>query len=130
MRVGVGNCLHSRMGLRRCNPGGVSWLHSGRVLRNVEPVVEQSGNGDGSGEAQVKKRKKLKGKRAVVRWLKFFRFKKKKDYQRMTAEEKVLYKLTKVEILFFFTLLWMLLMCRFFEYLRSTKELKNVLSVK
>ena len=42
------------------------------------------------------KRKKLKGKRAVVRWLKFFRWKKKKEYERMTAEEKILYKLRKV----------------------------------
>lgn len=42
------------------------------------------------------KRPKLKGKRAVVRWLKFFRWKKKKDYERMTAEEKILYKLRKV----------------------------------
>ncbi|KZV36749.1 hypothetical protein F511_39294 [Dorcoceras hygrometricum] len=31
----------------------------------------------------------------MVRWLKFFRYKKKKDYERMTSEEKVLYKLTK-----------------------------------
>lgn len=41
------------------------------------------------------KRKKLKGKRAVVRWLKFFRWKKKKEYQRMTEEEKILYKMNK-----------------------------------
>lgn len=41
------------------------------------------------------KRKKLKGKRAVVRWLKHFRWKKKKEQQRMTAEEKILYKLNK-----------------------------------
>ncbi|KAG0490512.1 hypothetical protein HPP92_007375 [Vanilla planifolia] len=41
------------------------------------------------------KKKKLKGKRAVVRWLKFFRWKKKKEYERMTLEEKVLYKLKK-----------------------------------
>lgn len=50
---------------------------------------------EGSGDAKVK-RKKLKGKRAVVRWLKFFRWKKKKDYERMTTEEKILYKLRKV----------------------------------
>lgn len=42
------------------------------------------------------KRKKLKGKRAVVRWVKHFRWKKKKEHQRMTAEEKILYKLNKV----------------------------------
>ena len=47
------------------------------------------------------KRKKLKGKRAVVRWLKFFRWKKKKEYERMTAEEKILYKLSKVSPFFY-----------------------------
>ncbi|KAL0390296.1 UNVERIFIED_CONTAM: putative CRM domain-containing protein, chloroplastic [Sesamum calycinum] len=95
----VGRCLHYEIGVRRCNLGGVSWIHSGRVWRNVEPVVELSGKSDGvgsgSGEVQAKKRKKLKGKRAVVRWLKFFRWKKKKEYGRMTAEEKILYKLSK-----------------------------------
>ncbi|KAL0417966.1 UNVERIFIED_CONTAM: putative CRM domain-containing protein, chloroplastic [Sesamum radiatum] len=95
----VGRCLHYEIGMRRCNLGGVSWIHSGRVWRNVEPVVELSGKtdgvGSGSGEVQAKKRKKLKGKRAVVRWLKFFRWKKKKEYGRMTAEEKILYKLSK-----------------------------------
>ncbi|KAK4408720.1 putative CRM domain-containing protein, chloroplastic [Sesamum angolense] len=69
----VGRCLHYEIGVRRCNLGGVSWIHSGRVWRNVEPVVEQSGKSDGvgsgSGEVQAKKRKKLKGKRAVVRLL-------------------------------------------------------------
>ena len=50
------------------------------------------------------KRKKLKGKRAVVRWLKFFRWKKKKGYERMTAEDKILYKLSKVSPFFFFYL--------------------------
>ena len=50
------------------------------------------------------KRKKLKGKRAVVRWLKFFRWKKKKEYERMTAEDKILYKLSKVSPFFFFLL--------------------------
>ncbi|KAL2323770.1 hypothetical protein Fmac_028149 [Flemingia macrophylla] len=49
-------------------------------------------NGDGNAKP---KGKKLKGKRAVVRWLKFFRYKKKKEYERMTAEEKLLYKLFK-----------------------------------
>ncbi|RZR87247.1 hypothetical protein BHM03_00014605 [Ensete ventricosum] len=43
------------------------------------------------------KRKKLKGKRAVVKWLKFFRWKKKKEYERMTAEEKILYKMRKAK---------------------------------
>ncbi|KAL9239656.1 hypothetical protein vseg_013958 [Gypsophila vaccaria] len=41
------------------------------------------------------KRKKLKGKRAVVRWLKHFRYKKKKELQRMTSEEKILFRLNK-----------------------------------
>ncbi|KAL0436677.1 UNVERIFIED_CONTAM: putative CRM domain-containing protein, chloroplastic [Sesamum radiatum] len=95
----AGRCLHYEMGMHRRNLGGVFWIHSGRVWRNEEPVVEQSGKSDGvdngSGEVQVKKRKKLKGKRAVVRWLKFFRWKKKKEYGRMTAEEKILYKLRK-----------------------------------
>ncbi|KAL8106536.1 putative CRM domain-containing protein At3g25440, chloroplastic isoform X2 [Apium graveolens] len=49
---------------------------------------------EGSGDGKIK-RKKLKGKRAVVKWLKSFRFKKKRDYGRMTAEEKILFKLRK-----------------------------------
>ncbi|XP_028120624.1 uncharacterized CRM domain-containing protein At3g25440, chloroplastic isoform X4 [Camellia sinensis] len=66
----------------------------------VDKVVEQpehSGSStvaNGAGEVK-KKSKKLKGKRAVVRWLKLFRFKKKKEYERMTAEEKILYKMRK-----------------------------------
>ncbi|XP_010276142.1 PREDICTED: uncharacterized CRM domain-containing protein At3g25440, chloroplastic isoform X2 [Nelumbo nucifera] len=51
---------------------------------------------DGNSNAKVK-RKKLKGKRAVVRWLKYFRWKKKKEYERMTVEEKILYKLGKAQ---------------------------------
>ncbi|XP_026448385.1 uncharacterized CRM domain-containing protein At3g25440, chloroplastic-like isoform X1 [Papaver somniferum] len=46
-------------------------------------------------ENEKVKRKKLKGKRAVVKWLKNFRYKKKKEYEQMTAEEKILYKLRK-----------------------------------
>lgn len=67
------------------------------VDKAVEPSnqPEQKAPADGAGGAKVK-RKKLKGKRAVVRWLKFFRWKKKKEYERMTAEEKILYKLRKV----------------------------------
>lgn len=71
-------------------------------MRNsIEKVVEKqessenSSSADGAGVAKVK-RKKLKGKRAVVRWLKHFRYKKKKEYERMTAEEKILYKLRKM----------------------------------
>ncbi|KAK1684000.1 hypothetical protein QYE76_044848 [Lolium multiflorum] len=47
---------------------------------------------DDSGKPK-EKRKKLKGKRAVTRFLKSLRWKKKKEFQRMTAEEKILYKL-------------------------------------
>lgn len=64
------------------------------VHKVLEPAPEPMVVND-SAEAKPK-RKKLKGKRAVVRWLKFFRFKKKKDYERMTAEEKILFKLRKV----------------------------------
>ncbi|KAG9447053.1 hypothetical protein H6P81_013181 [Aristolochia fimbriata] len=62
----------------------------------VDPVKisEDDSAVDKIGE-EKKKRKKMKGKRAVVRWLKFFRWKKKKEYKRMTAEEKILYKLRK-----------------------------------
>lgn len=79
---------------------GTLWIHSGRFLNTVDKVVERpehSGSStvaDGAGDVK-KKRKKLKGKRAVVRWLKLFRFKKKKEYERMTAEEKILYKMRK-----------------------------------
>lgn len=54
-------------------------------------------------DAQKQKGKKLKGKRAVVKWLKFFRWKKKKEYERMTSEEKILFKLRKVSHEFMFT---------------------------
>lgn len=87
------------MGLRRDNLAGVSWIHSGRVLMNAEPMVDQSGRNDtfcdDSSQVTGTKSKRPKGKRAMVRWLKFLRYKKKKDYERMTPEEKVLYKLTK-----------------------------------
>ncbi|KAG2306997.1 hypothetical protein Bca52824_026745 [Brassica carinata] len=70
-----------------------SWFHSTpspETASNPENVLSQDG------VASTKpKRKKLKGKRAVVRWLKFFRWKKKKEVERMTAEEKILNKLTK-----------------------------------
>lgn len=87
--------------MQRCDLGGILWIHSGRVSSNAERDVEKNENltnaaaADGSCEVK-KKRKKLKGKRAVVKWLKFFRWKKKKEYQRMTAEEKILFKLKKV----------------------------------
>ena len=85
---------------------GQRWVHSGPVLsmsdKAVEPtngaeMIQDNGdNGGGAGNAKVK-RKKLKGKRAVVKWLKSFRWKKKKEFQRMTAEEKILYKLRLVK---------------------------------
>lgn len=69
------------------------------VHKVVEPAVGQGTETVTNGSSEDKpKRKKLKGKRAVVRWLKFFRFKKKKDYERMTAEEKILFKLRKVSL--------------------------------
>ncbi|KAJ0080087.1 hypothetical protein Patl1_22405 [Pistacia atlantica] len=84
--------------LRRFPFEGRLWIHSAPFLNAVEKVVEPPKcpeNGK-AGDAKVK-RKKLKGKRAVVRWLKFFRWKKKKEYERMTAEEKILYKLRKAQ---------------------------------
>ncbi|KAM7501649.1 hypothetical protein LguiB_000553 [Lonicera macranthoides] len=77
--------------------GGFSWIHSAPLLNTIDKDVEHTRDNavtEGSGNAKVK-RKKLKGKGAVVRWLKFCRWKKKKDYERMTAEEKILYKLRK-----------------------------------
>ncbi|EEF35112.1 conserved hypothetical protein [Ricinus communis] len=82
--------------------GGHRWIHFGPTLTDIDkdgeppPLSGQSTMVEGSGCAKVK-RKKLKGKRAVVRWLKFFRWKKKKEYERMTAEEKLLYKLKKAQ---------------------------------
>ncbi|KAI8523353.1 hypothetical protein RHMOL_Rhmol13G0066400 [Rhododendron molle] len=75
-------------------------IHSGQFLNTADKDVEHPQHSgsitvtDGDGDVK-KKRKKLKGKRAVVRWLKFFRWKKKKDYERMTAEEKILFKMKK-----------------------------------
>lgn len=84
---------------------GHRWIHSGPFLKLADKVVEplkqseKSATAGSSGDAKVK-RKKLKGKRAVVKWLKFFRWKKKKQYERMTAEEKILYNLRKVRSIF------------------------------
>ncbi|KAK2649175.1 hypothetical protein Ddye_016664 [Dipteronia dyeriana] len=78
---------------------GRLWVHSAPFSTAVGEGLNPSEKGtgvDGAGADNAKlKRKKLKGKRAVVRWLKHFRWKKKKDYERMTAEEKILYKLNK-----------------------------------
>ncbi|KAM1651015.1 hypothetical protein ACFX1T_003731 [Malus domestica] len=82
-------------------PEGRRWVYSAPYVNTehkaVEPLENSKDGGagaDGAGDGRVK-RKKLKGKRAVVRWLKFFRYKKKKYYERMTAEEKILHKLRK-----------------------------------
>ncbi|XP_073004567.1 uncharacterized CRM domain-containing protein At3g25440, chloroplastic isoform X1 [Typha latifolia] len=77
------------------------YIHTIQSLRStcqnkVEPQENTGNMASIDDSSNVKaKRKKLKGKRAVVRWLKFFRWKKKKEYERMTAEEKILYKLKK-----------------------------------
>ncbi|CAI8602026.1 unnamed protein product [Vicia faba] len=66
-------------------------FHSGPFLK-----FNHGANGVNGANGDVKvMRNKLKGKRGVVRWLKFFRFKKKKEFQRMTTEERILYKLFK-----------------------------------
>lgn len=74
-------------------------FHSGKFLEGTDKDAAPSMQSESSRTAQdvgtKVKRKKLKGKRAVVRWLKHFRWQKKKEYQRMTAEEKILYKLNK-----------------------------------
>ncbi|KAJ8561473.1 hypothetical protein K7X08_033950 [Anisodus acutangulus] len=85
------------VGAQRCDLG---WVYSSRFFCTVGRAVgPTSSDGaadveDSSGEGKIK-RKKLKGKREVVRWLKFFRWKKKEEFQRMTAEDKILYKLSK-----------------------------------
>lgn len=60
-------------------------------VEGPEPSLKAS---DGAGDKP--KWKRPKGKRAVVRWLKHFRYKKKKELERMMPEEKILYKLNKV----------------------------------
>ncbi|MQL98335.1 hypothetical protein Taro_031046 [Colocasia esculenta] len=88
---GKPNALH-----RRC-----MLIHTGQQLNVMDhdTVAPPKCSGDipssSNGNELKPKRKKLKGKRAVVRWLKFFRWKKEKEYERMTAEEKILYKLKK-----------------------------------
>lgn len=79
---------------------GHLYIHSASFVDTAEKVVEpvtysgKSATLDSDGATKVK-RKKLKGKRAVVRWLKFFRWKKRKEYERMTVEETILFKLRK-----------------------------------
>ncbi|KAI3745133.1 hypothetical protein L1987_58236 [Smallanthus sonchifolius] len=88
-------------GTKRYLPGDILWYHSA-PMDMVHKVLESATNcgtdtvANGPSEAKPK-RKKIKGKRVVVRWLKFFRYKKKKDYERMTAEEKILFKLRKAQ---------------------------------
>lgn len=94
--------IHGSLSETRKNAGN----HQSSQIRNTAneatgPVIIDSkpngasvdGHENGNGKV---KRKKLKGKRSVVKWLKHFRYKKKKEYERMTAEEKILYKLRKV----------------------------------
>ncbi|KAK7345944.1 hypothetical protein VNO77_16560 [Canavalia gladiata] len=85
-------------GVKRAPFSGHRIFHSGPFLKSydkvVEPLVQDSERAPTPSNDKVN-RKKLKGKRAVVRWLKFFRWKKKRDYERMTAEEKILNKLLK-----------------------------------
>uniref|UniRef100_A0A1J3DR59 Putative CRM domain-containing protein, chloroplastic n=1 Tax=Noccaea caerulescens TaxID=107243 RepID=A0A1J3DR59_NOCCA len=83
-------------GWKKMNLLRSSWFHS-TPSRDTDDCVSKSDNSlSQNGVASTKlKRKKLKGKRAVVRWLKFFRWKKKKEVERMTAEEKILNKLRK-----------------------------------
>lgn len=83
-------------------------VNSGRyfctTVKAGEGETSNGGGNDAVAESSIEfkgdkiKRKKLKGKREVVKWLKFFRWKKKKEYQRMTAEERILFKLRKVNV--------------------------------
>ncbi|KAL8144296.1 hypothetical protein V2J09_017328 [Rumex salicifolius] len=91
--------LHGR---QKWSPTAHHWIHYGNALLEGEKDRQAQTQTEGSsgvveGPSLKVKRKKLKGKRAVVRWLKFFRYKKKRDYQRMTDEEKLLYKLNKAQ---------------------------------
>uniref|UniRef100_A0A1D1XXI0 Putative CRM domain-containing protein At3g25440, chloroplastic n=1 Tax=Anthurium amnicola TaxID=1678845 RepID=A0A1D1XXI0_9ARAE len=111
----VFTCYHPLPGQNNSNRMGLSlglvkrnalcmrfmWIHTGQQLKGMDHAVvepqKNSGDVPSSGDLMnlKPKRKKLKGRRAVVKWLKFFRWKKKKDYERMTAEEKILYKMRK-----------------------------------
>lgn len=86
-----------------CNPAGrLMDYHNTHTTSGLETTVENvmennstSAASGSAADAPKQKRKKLKGKRAVVKWLKLFRWKKKKEYERMTSEEKILFKLKK-----------------------------------
>lgn len=100
------HCQSTRYGVSSyligINVNGLRNVHSYQPLQNTGQDVVESLNATET-EVPVNdqcgaklKRKKLKGRRAVVKWLKRFRWKKKKEYERMTAEEKILFKLKKV----------------------------------
>ncbi|XP_042375645.1 uncharacterized CRM domain-containing protein At3g25440, chloroplastic-like isoform X1 [Zingiber officinale] len=101
------HCQSTRYGVSSyligINVNGLRNVHSYQPLKNTGQDVVESLNATET-EVPVNdqcgaklKRKKLKGRRAVVKWLKYFRFKKKKEYERMTAEEKILFKLKKAK---------------------------------
>lgn len=86
--------------------GFVSWMQISKrqayncihaicsVDSESQPTVEpQQSPGAVASDEPKPKRKKLKGRRAVNRFLKSLRWKKRREIQRMTAEEKILYKL-------------------------------------
>lgn len=73
-----------------CNAVFIRSLSVDSALKNEKPEESQE-----SQQKPKAKRRKLKGRRAVAKWLKFFRWKKKKEYERMTPEEKLMYKLKK-----------------------------------
>ncbi|CAH9079461.1 unnamed protein product [Cuscuta epithymum] len=95
-----GAVIRPDYGPKSCNIWG---MHLVRFLSTLPGAPESGSRGNiavvddclnKSAELKVK-RKKLKGRRAVVKWLKCFRWKKKKEFQKMTAEEKLLFNLRK-----------------------------------
>ncbi|PUZ47783.1 hypothetical protein GQ55_7G193800 [Panicum hallii var. hallii] len=85
--------------LQRYNLQAYCCIHTSKSVSSEYQAMEEPQQNPGAAvsaddSAEPKpKRKKLKGKRAVTRFLKSLRWKKKKEIQRMTAEEKILYKL-------------------------------------
>ncbi|KAJ4790491.1 RNA-binding CRS1 / YhbY (CRM) domain protein [Rhynchospora pubera] len=89
---------------RQFSPSGSCYIHTSNPLCSGEQSVsdkylevKEIATADERGTTKLT-RKKLKGRTAVVKWMKYFRWKKKKEYQRMTAEEKILYKLKKARM--------------------------------
>ncbi|CAD6260428.1 unnamed protein product [Miscanthus lutarioriparius] len=84
--------------LQSCNIQAYHCIHTSRSVNSGNQATAGPHQNPGvsvpvdSSEPKPK-RKKLKGRRAVTRFLKSLRWKKKKEIQRMTAEEKILYKL-------------------------------------